>query len=544
METEAVNPRVDTLEESNRLINRIEKILDDRLKLRLGNGYLAKLTIYDNKELRYGVVFESEDNILFLNRINKESKNGVRIKFKISELQKIELCEKGKIRVTLKDGTNDLFAGEEEPEESIIPEPRIIPKYDGTEQSLWEIMHFLFTEDKLKECIYFDDLEQKLYFDKKLIGSNGLKEYNAADELTSLIMYLQKQLPRRESGGYQKIVRERLDTVIVKLGNENPRNRFLELIEKTEPSTVQCENFLIDIGCNTNLRKGDDNEIYLKAVSTALFLSIIERLLTDGDTPPIKFVPVLIGETNKGKSTICSRLGLSHWYKQTTVSIDDEKRYHESVQGCVIAEMSEGVHMKAQNEETLKAFFDKVEYQYRKSYARESKTIIKRYLEIITTNNNEILTDVTGNVRYYPIRYDLLEEPIIPIHEYTNEEILQYYADALDLYRHEKRWQDYVNKPEIQELAEKMRMSATREIDGIQELQDFVKRVAPDIGDFVSYEDLRDELSRVLSSEKKIDYAHKMFRKACDKYGFERDPMPHKDVSGKSVKGLVRVKLT
>lgn len=541
------NSTNDKFSHTNAIIDRIEKILDVHLDLRSSDGELSHLTIYDKDKIRYGIVFESDDSILFLKRINQESENGNRIRFDIGEIKSIEISGNREVKVTLKDNSIDFYAGEEEPEIPIC-QPKIIPEFDGTEKSLLENMHFFFSDEELKECIYFDELRQKLYFDKKLIGSSGLKEYDAADELTSLIIYLQEHLPKTKSGSYQRIIRQRLDNIVIKLGNENVRNLFLEMIRKTVPSNVRCEDFLLDIGCNTNLTKGEDNEIYLKAVSTAMFLAIIERLLSDGNTPIMKFVPVIIGETNKGKSTICSRLGLSQYYKQTTVSIDDEKRYNESVQGCVIAEMSEGVHMRTQNEETLKAFFDKVKYQYRKSYGRESKEIVKRYLEIITTNNNEILTDVTGNVRYYPIRYDLLEEPLIPIYEYTDEMILQYYADALELYRQGKRWQDYVNVPEVQKLAEILRARSTKEIEGLFELQQVADRLAPDVGDFVSNEDLKQGLydydREFYLNEKKVDYAYKMFKKACDRFGFRIENIPHKTPSGKSVKGLIRIKKT
>ena len=536
----------DKYSHTNAIIDRIEKILDVHLDLRMGEGELSHLTIYDKDKIRYGVVFESNDTIMFLKRKNQDSKNGSRIRFDIGEIESINVSGNREIKVTLKDGTIDFYEGEEEPEPTYC-EPKIIPEYDGTEKSLLDNMHFFFTDEQLKECIYFDELRQKLFFDKKLIGSSGLKEYDAADELTSLIIYLQEHLPKCKNGNYQRIIRQRLDNIVIKLGNENVRNLFLEKIKRTEPSIgFRCEDFLIAIGCNTNLAKGEDNEIYLKAVSTAMFLAIIERLLSDGDTPIMKFVPVIIGETNKGKSTICSRLGLSHYYKQTTVSIDDEKRYNESVQGCVIAEMSEGVHMKAQNEETLKAFFDKVKYQYRKSYGRESKEIVKRYLEIITTNNNEILTDPTGNVRYYPIRYDLLEEPPIPIYEYTDEMILRYYADALELYYQGKRWSDYVNNPEVQKLAEILRSRATREIEGVFELQQIAEDLAPDVGDFVSNQDMKKALyeyeGEYRFSEKQVDIAYKTFKKACDRYGFRIESSPHKTPSGKSVKGIIRIK--
>lgn len=538
----------DKFSHTNALIDRIEKILDVDLDLKLSDGELSHLTISKDK-IRYGIVFESEDSILFLNRINQDSekKSIMKEKFDIGEIKSIEISGNGEIKVTFKDESINFYAGEEEPERSFF-EPKIIPKYDGTEKSLLENIEYLFSEEDLKDCIYFDELRQKLFFDKRLIGSSGLKEYDAKDELTSLIVYLQEHLPKTKSGSYQRIYKQRLDDVVVKLGNENVRNLFLEMIRKTEPSSVRCEDFLLDIGCNTNLNKGEDNEIYLKAVSAAMFLAIIERLLSDGDTPPIKFVPVIIGETNKGKSTICSRLGLSHYYRQTTQSIDDEKRYNESVQGCVIAEMSEGVHMKSQNEETLKAFFDKVMYQYRKSYGRESKEIVKRYLEIITTNNNEILTDVTGNVRYYPIRYDLLEEPPIPIYEYTDEMILQYYADALELYRQGKRWQDYVNVPEVQKLAEILRARSTKEIEGLPELQEIADRLAPDIGDFVSTKSLKKGLEdydeEFRYNEKKVERAIRMFKKACDRFGFRIEPTPRKDKDGSSQRGLIRIKHT
>lgn len=536
----------DKFSHTNAIIDRIEKILDVHLYLRLSDGELSHLTIYDTNKIRYGIVFESEDSILFLNRINQDSekKSIMKEKFDIGKIKSIEISGNRKIKVTFKDESINFYAGDEEPERSFF-EPKVIPVFDGTEASLLEIMNYLFTEEQLKECIYYDEMEEKLFFDQKLIGSSGLGVYQKESELTSLMVYIENNYPKKD-GKRIKIVRARLHDVVVKIGTENPRNLVLEKIRKIIPNGVSCSDFLYDIGCNTGLT-AEENEIYLKAVSSALFLAIIERLLSNGSNDSfIKFVPIIIGETNKGKSTICRRLGLGRYYRQTTVPIDDEKRYNESVAGGLIVEMAEGVQMKRKNESTLKAFFDKTTYQYRKSYGREETTVIKRYLEIITTNDNQILTDVTGNVRYYPIRYDLLEEPMFSIKDMTDEMILQYYADALDLYYHGKKWSDYVQTEEIQRLAEKLRDNSTKEIDGMFELQQVANELAPNVGDFVSNDDLREGLyhydEKWRFNEKQVTYAFNEFKKACDKFGFKIEHTPHKNRNGKSVRGLIRFK--
>lgn len=548
------NTNTDNINDSpkDEKIEKIENLLGHDLKLSL-DDYTSNVLILDDKNRRYGYVERDYRTFRFFNRVSTNCP----LSCLISDIKGIALTEsKNSLEVIYSDGSKGFYNFDED----LTPIDRELeivgdkPYYDGSLISIENAILSVFPLKSLKNNLYFNVLDNKLYMNWELIGMSGTYPYNSDTELSCIIQILEEKLKytEKEQVKHPKLSYDKVDKILRKLANLNPKNPFLEKIEsaalRVDLPQHDISTFLRDVGISSRLSTYDDDDKYIRSVSSAIFLAIIERQKCTMNTQPIKFVPIIIGETNLGKSLICRILGLTEFHRETSVSILDEKAYNESVQGAVVVEQSEATHFVAGKEEAYKSHFGKNFYQYRKSYARESITILKRYLEIITSNDNDLLTDVTGNVRYYPIFLDGLEKPNIPIQEFDEELILSYYVDALEKYDHGERWYTYLND-EFQKLANEVRESVTREVDGLLPITDYLNDNYPNIGDFVAIRELKEILSQKPNyfDPKKVDKTIRIFSKACTKFGFRKDPQPHKVRNEEfgtweSVKGYIRVK--
>jgi len=267
-----------------------------------------------------------------------------------------------------------------------------------------------------------DVLRDRPIIDCSMIGEPGrIVPYEGINsvELTEIRDILEtKCVQPVEDGGKVKEIRfrsnkEHTHGVITVLAKKNRRDPFIERIRRVGwDGKERLENFLKNIGCSARLSDENKEYAYLAFVSRGIFLSVLERHLdangvpTDGDYEPIKFVPVLIGEQDTGKSTLCRKIGLdqSGWYRATNVSFDQKQKFYEGVQGGVIVELKEGTQMMRDSAESLKAFTDETRLQYRKPYAVDATSGMKiNFTMIVTTNNETILKDDTGNTRFYPV---------------------------------------------------------------------------------------------------------------------------------------------
>lgn len=532
---------------SDRTINKLESIISDDLRLTL-DDFSNMIIIEDDHKQRFAQVEKDNKTVRFY----KRESNKMDLSCSIFDIQKIEYSsENQSIEVQFKDSTKGIYQakGETNPVDDVLEIIQEKPIFNGSSVSIESCIRYLINEKALRNGLYFNELDNKIYFDYSMIGYTGTYPYNADVELTTVIQSLEKEFAYLENGiiKYPKVSRNRVDEVLIKIAKENQKNPFLEKVKAAaQNDSYKIESFLTDIGITSRLPKYDLNEKYIKSVSCAIFLSIIERQMVNDEERSIKFVPVIIGMTNLGKSTICKKLGLVDFYRETTKSIDDEKAYNESVQGAIIVEQSEGTHFIAGKEEVYKAHFDKNSYQYRKSYGRESIKIQKRYLEFITSNDNEILTDITGNIRYFPIFLDDLEKPTISIQEHTEEMILSYYADAYQRYISGERWYQYIDD-EVQEIADTVRDSVTKDIDGLFPVVDYLNNQYPNIGDFVPRDELKDYLfTETRLDTRTIDKALRLFGKSCDRFGFKKTSPRKTIVAGleTSKRGFERVKKT
>lgn len=500
---------------------RLDEIETKLIGLRLGYGGLGNTPIYsDDGQYTYGYVSENYTKITLSDGIVY---NAFQCTF--DEINFIELQQDNSIIVSFKDGKDRSFSRYIESDSGTNP----MPEYDGSLLTLEELIRYVF-KDQLDGCMYTSDIDHKQYFDWSMIGypELGIKEYQATGELTKICQILEQRteyIDRKGQLKHLKISRDSVGHVLSMMTQHNNVNPFLEEIKTVEPDEkYRIESFLRDVGFVSKLPNYDDDTRYIENVSCALFLAVIERQLVNDDERAIRFVPILIGSQNLGKSLVCKKLGLTDYYSESTASIEDEKKYTESIGGgCVISEIAEGTQFVQGKENAYKSWFDKNTYSFRMSYGRQSMTFQKRFIEIITTNDHQILTDVTGNTRYYPIFMDL-SSVVIPIQEHDREMMKKYYADALQRFKKGERWYHHVDNSDFQKLANIVRSAVTRDIDGLSELIAYIEEKCSEIGKIITNEEIRNYLNVQPIDTKQIEKLIRLWGKIAGNYGFKKLP--------------------
>lgn len=511
------------------------KITTDQL--RINQDDFNQWQLVDLESTQYAMIQRDLKTICFYDRGGNPKYD---LRPSIRTITKIDLSEEKKLIVDFTDGSqaeyNPHIVKKEEPKIKPtdvfeIPNNQTTPLHDGTFTSIEECIVNLYGEENLKKYLYTNILDERVYFDSTLINDENptIQPYSGNRELTIVIQQLEQQYSYVERGIVKrpKFVKKNVDDVLTKLGLSNRKNPFMDMVEQTEyKGMFHPGKFLRDIGCTTRLPEIDDSkesETYLYAVGCALFLSIIERQKNLELYRPIRFVPIIIGDQSKGKSTICVKLGLDGKFNEESAeSITDRKAYYEEIDGCVIAEVAEGTQFVLSKQNAYKAYFDDNYKHYRKPYDRHPTKIPKHWVEIITSNDNEILTDVTGNTRYFPIFMDGLEDPIIRIQDHSVDDMLQLYACALEMYERGERWHTYIETPEIEKIAEKIRHGVTKDVEGLLQIEDMAKSL--DVGESLSKAEIKYTLriEPYYYSDEIINNAIKMFGKACNRYGFRK----------------------
>ena len=210
--------------------------------------------------------------------------------------------------------------------------------------------------------------------------------------------------------------------------NENLYNPAKDIIEKAEWDGSSRIRTLLSKWL------GVEDTPYTREVCRLIFAGGIHRLYNPG----CKFddMPVLIGtKQGEGKSTFVSWLALNEEFFREVKEIDGQKGI-EVLQGAWICEMGELLALtKAKEVEAVKAYITCRTDTYRKPYERRITKNPRHCIFIGTTNKEQFLTDKTGNRRFYPVTVNCSGYDLFDHKEEIQADILQAWAEALQLYR-------------------------------------------------------------------------------------------------------------
>ena len=217
--------------------------------------------------------------------------------------------------------------------------------------------------------------------------------------------------------------------------SRNPRREWLESLRWDGTPRVRYY-FQKTIGASIPSLTPEESNEYIGAVTVAWAMGSIARQYGPAQADVI---PLLIGDQRIGKSN-CLRFlaGVQEWYTDTTSDVTDPKQFLESIRGSAIVELSEATAIRSKESERTKSFISKREDTYRRPYDRTVSTVYRRWVLIATSNLKTPFTDITGNMRYFPIYCEDKPSNMIKQFfdnpEFARAEVEQFWAEAMHLY--------------------------------------------------------------------------------------------------------------
>lgn len=179
---------------------------------------------------------------------------------------------------------------------------------------------------------------------------------------------------------------------------------------------------------------GVEPSAYTEDVSRVIPVSMVARVMQPGCH--YRFVAILKGEEDIGKSLLIKVLCGPTWYVDLGLNLDN-KEAHMMLQGVWVAELGE-LHSMGRTEETrLKSFITMDEDSYIPKYGNFRETTERRAIFIGTTNQDVFLKE-TGNTRFLPVELhgECDRAGLSKIRE-------QLFAEAMDYYHgHPEDWWD------------------------------------------------------------------------------------------------------
>lgn len=264
-------------------------------------------------------------------------------------------------------------------------------------------------------------------------------------------------------------------------------NPIIDIIEGVEwDGTERCENFL------TEWAKCEDSE-YAREVSRLIFAGGIHRLYAPGT----KFddVPILIGtRQGEGKSTLVRFLAIHDDYYGEVTQIEGQQAI-EQLQGKWICEISELLALTKQKEqEAAKAYITRSFDKYRKPWDRNTVDLPRRCVMIGSTNNDAVLSDKSGNRRYYPITVHSNGYEIFDHEQEIRDYIVQCWAEAKEKYKAGKM-PNYADR-KLVDVYRQRQEDAMQDDWRVGAITEFLERKAP--GELTC---VREVCNRALSSD-------------------------------------------
>ena len=306
-------------------------------------------------------------------------------------------------------------------------------KFQNTQKSI-QVSHIVTKEQLQISTNKNGKVIQSLENLEKIILSIIPVAYN---ELTNVIEIIDKQgitthyderkrsLIRMdiEKGFNLKAKNNDIDTAVICASDKFRYHPIKSKILNTKwDGKPRAESFFIDV-------LGVEDNVYNRECTRKWLLAGIYRLFEPGT----KFDEMLIihGEQGLSKSTTFKKLALNFYVSET------EKLSLETlikIELAWIVDFTELATMKKTDLDTFKAWLSETNDTYRGKYDKKARTHERNFIICGTTNDKEILTDRTGNRRYW-LMYGDEENRKMNIFDVEEDYILQLWSEVCQWYQ-------------------------------------------------------------------------------------------------------------
>jgi len=253
---------------------------------------------------------------------------------------------------------------------------------------------FTLIETLLPETIWYNDLDNRVEMRHtvpwpKEPGHGGAAQGWVDDDTTQLA----RMLARQKGVIFSPLV---LDAAVRGIASERRYSPVVEYLE-----SLPAWDGVSRVSSIFPHYLGAEDSAYIRAVGTKFVCNAVRRALRPGCK--VDSMPVLVGPQGIGKSTFGAILFGLAWFHDDVGDITNKSAI-ENIEGKWCIEMPEMSVFKRAEIEHQKAFMSRTVDRGRRAYARTVTESPRRCVFIGSTNDEDFLTDVTGNRRYWPVK--------------------------------------------------------------------------------------------------------------------------------------------
>lgn len=321
---------------------------------------------------------------------------------------------------------------EEEPateKEEEVDDNSWLVKLDGIKSQMAKL-DIIFSKDKtVGNLFYFDTFRDNICFNRKPHWHRRFKEGIALTDkdMAHIRAHLDKVFDIRGE--------RQIDDAIVVEADKIQKNKVIDwfdsLVWDKKPRLETFFNEFFKVPLNP----------FTRVAFKHWLVGAVSRIYEAG--APMDLLLIIKGKQGIGKSLFFKRLATpdfskpgEHLYSDTKIDFNKAKDSYEQLEGVWIYEWKELAGMNMSDQESIKAFVDKTEDKFRRSYGRRNVEIKRRVAFGGSTNDNAPLRDRTGNRRFLVMDSGLEQNEcyIKDQTKFSQEYRDQLLAEAIELY--------------------------------------------------------------------------------------------------------------
>ena len=314
----------------------------------------------------------------------------------------------------------------------------------------------LLKASPIGQNLFYDEIKQRI-----CVADTSARGYRDLREKADCAA-INRWIGVTGNGVWPDIPSNQIFDMVDTLAKERPRNTFRDELQRTKWDGIPRVDTALVV-----YAKASDIELN-RLHSKNLFLSLVERACSDTPTK-VDTIVVLEGPQGCGKSRFVQAIG-GEYYVAYSGKFTSERSTYLTLQGSLVAELSELAGMTKQDVESAKAFWTMSENVYEPKYLSVPVRVPRKFIGIGTTNKQMYLVDDTGNRRYNGVSVGKID---VQAFERDRSQILaeaHYRRTALD----EKWW---LQSDAHEELAREASQDREQEIPYFDLIRDTLSKV-------------------------------------------------------------------
>ncbi len=301
---------------------------------------------------------------------------------------------------------------------------------DGVKSNLAKLDIVFSKDEQVGNLFYFDTFRANICFRRRPFWHKDWVEGAALQDkdMAHIRVHLDKV--------YNIKGEKMIDDSVVVEADKIQKNKVLEFFESLKwDGTPRLETFFQEF---FKVQPNPFNKVAFKH----WLVGAVSRIYKAG--APMDLLLIIKGKQGIGKSLFFKKLATidfkkpaDHLYSDTKIDFDKAKDSYEQLEGIWIYEWKELAGMNMSEQESIKAFVDKTEDKFRRSYGRRNVEIKRRVAFGGSTNESTPLRDRTGNRRFLVMESGLSQNEcyIKDEKKFTQEIRDQLLAEAIHLYK-------------------------------------------------------------------------------------------------------------